>query len=289
MRRRPTTGGSASAAAALSALLALSACATGYNYPDPSGPRYAAPRPPNVAPADFAPAPAATSDTLRVVSFNIEYAAEVDSALRVLTRTPELSDLDVVLLQEMDEEGTRRIAATLGMGYVYYPASYRSGTGRDFGNAVLSRWPMEDDAKLVLPHHSLFTGSQRTATAVTLRVGGRRVRVYSVHLGTVVNQWPWHRDDQLQAVLDDAEPYRTVLIGGDMNSGGIGGLAVKRGYDWPTRDGPDTVHFWRWDHIFVRGLATPESAAAGTVLDNHDASDHRPVWVRVVLSENGGA
>lgn len=80
-----------------------------------------------------------------------------------------------------------------------------------------------------------------------------------------------------------------MLIGGDMNSGGIGEMALERGYDWPTRDGPDTVRWWRWDHIFVRGLETPGPDAAGTVLDNRDASDHRPVWVRVLLPEDGGA
>lgn len=282
-RRRTGRSGPARTGGAVAAVLIVSACATGFNYPDPTGPRYAAPRPVPTSLHGPATVPGAGPDTLRVVSFNIEYAEEVDSALHVLTGTPELADLDVVLLQEMDEEGTERIAEALGMGYVYYPASYRSGTDRDFGNAVLSRWPVEEDAKLVLPHHSVFTGSQRTATAVTLRIRERPVRVYSVHLGTVVNQWPWHRDDQLRAVLDDADPYRTVLIGGDMNSGGIGELAVERGYDWPTRDGPDTVRFWRWDHIFVRGLGTPDAEASGTVLDNHDASDHRPVWVRVLL------
>lgn len=266
-------------ASALAALAMLAGCATGYNYPQAGGPRYAAPRP--VAPVRDA------GDTLRIVTFNIEYAQEVDSALKVLTRTPQISDPDIVLLQEMDEEGTRRVAEALQMGYVYYPASYRSGTERDFGNAVLARWPVEEDEKVVLPHHSVFTGSQRTATGVTLRIRDHRVRVYSVHLGTVVNQWPWHRDDQLRAVLEDAAPYDRVIIGGDMNSGGIGGLAVAWGYDWPTRDGPDTVRFWRWDHIFTRGLGIPDRHASGTVLDNHEASDHRPVWVRVVLPGAG--
>lgn len=285
-------------AGVLASLLTLGACATGYNYADPDGPRYAGPRPVDAAPGAGVPdsagahrgvavlgvaVPGPAGDTLRVVSFNVEHAERVDSALRVLTETPELQGLDVVLLQEMDEEGTRRIARALDMGYVYYPASYREGIEKDFGNAVLSRWPVVEDAKILLPHRSVFTGSQRTATAATLRVRGHPVRVYSVHLETVVNQWPWRRDDQLRTVLEDAAPYGTVVVGGDMNSGGMGEVAMERGYDWPTRDGPDTVHLWRWDHIFVRGLAAPANGAAGTVLDNRGASDHRPVWVRVVL------
>lgn len=263
--------------AGLLAILVAAGCSTGHNYPDAAGPRYAGPHPVLPPPAPL------EDDTLRVVSFNIEHAARVDSALRVLAETPELRDADIVLLQEMDEAATRRIADGLRMGYVFYPASYRSGTGRDFGNAVLSRWPIEDDDKVVLPHRSIFNRSLRTATGATLRIRGRLVRVYSLHLATVVNQWPWHRDDQLRAVLDDAEGYPLVVVGGDMNSGGMGKMAVERGYGWPTRDGPDTVGFWRWDHIFVRGLTAPDAAAAGTVLDNRGASDHRPVWIRVVL------
>jgi endonuclease/exonuclease/phosphatase (EEP) superfamily protein YafD len=53
----------------------------------------------------------------------------------------------------------------------------------------------------------------------------------------------------------------------------------EMGYAWPTKHGPDAPRLGRWDHIFLKGLTSPDSAAAGTVLDVRRTSDHRPVWV----------
>ncbi|HEV7367265.1 MAG TPA: hypothetical protein VGN76_15575 [Gemmatimonadales bacterium] len=39
----------------------------------------------------------------------------------------------------------------------------------------------------------------------------------------------------------------------------------------------------RLDHIFLRGLASPDTAAAGTVLVVGSASDHLPVWTIALL------
>lgn len=259
---------------AVLALVLLAGCRTGLDYPDPGGPRYAGPP---------APAAPACRDTLRIVSFNVKYARHVDRALALLRSEPALRGADVVLLQEMDADGTRRIAEALGMGYVYYPAILRFGTRRDFGNAVLSRWPIEADAKLVLPHRSRYTRTQRIATAATLRIGGERVRVYSAHLGTFADLSAAQRRDQLRAVLTDAAAYPRVVIGGDLNDHDVGEVAREAGYAWPTRNGPRTHRLGRLDHIFLKGLATPDTAAAGTVTDVRGASDHRPVWAVGVL------
>ena len=119
--------------------MTLSACRTGQNYPGEQDPRYA-----GVGPM---PANRSIPDTLRVVSFNVKYAQRIDSAIVVLTTESALSQADIVLLQEMDARGTRRIAEALGMSYVYYPAIFRRRSGKDFGNAVLSRWPITADRK----------------------------------------------------------------------------------------------------------------------------------------------
>ena len=51
----------------------------------------------------------------------------------------------------MDAPRTDAVARHLQMNYVYYPGSVHEN-GRDFGNAVLSRWPIVADKKLILPH-----------------------------------------------------------------------------------------------------------------------------------------
>jgi endonuclease/exonuclease/phosphatase family metal-dependent hydrolase len=220
---------------------------------------------------------------LRLVSFNIEFSQQVDSAMAVLASDPALRGADVLLLQEMNEEATERIAAALGMGYVYYPAIFHFRTDRHFGNAVLSRWPIVEDRKIVLPHVSRFVRTQRTATAATIRVGQVLVRVYSTHLGTMGDLAPAARRDQLRAIIADAEHYPRVVIGGDMNDVAVGQVARERGYAWPTERGPATTGLGRLDHIFFKGLAAPDSAPAGTVLDVGGASDHLAVWAVGIL------
>jgi endonuclease/exonuclease/phosphatase family metal-dependent hydrolase len=260
--------------------LALGGCRTAANYPA-GGPRYVSPVRAEAAPGG--------GDTLRVVSFNIQYAKQIDSALVVFATDTALRRPDIVLLQEMDSAGTQRIADALGMGYVYYPASHRYATKRDFGNAILTRWPIVGDAKILLPHKGVFGGSQRIATAATLRIRGTTVRVYSVHLGTMINALPGARRQQLRTVLADADSFPRVIIGGDMNSHGVGKVARERGYAWPTDKGAKTTWLDRWDHVFVKGLAVPATGASGTITNIHHASDHKAVWARVVVPGAGAS
>jgi endonuclease/exonuclease/phosphatase family metal-dependent hydrolase len=258
------------------ALVAVAGCRTGRNYATPEGPRYAGGH-------QSGAGELADTDTLRLASFNIEFALHVDSAIAVLESDSALRRADVLLLQEMNEEGTERIATALGLWYVYYPAIFHFRTRHDVGNAVLSRWPIVQDQKIVLPHVSRFVRTQRTATAATIRVGCSLVRVYSTHLGTMGDLAPAARRDQLRAILADAEHYPRVVIGGDMNDAVVGRVAKARGYAWPTEHGPPTTRLGRLDHIFFKGLAAPEGAAAGTVLDVGGASDHLAVWAVGIL------
>lgn len=256
----------------------LLGCRTAFNYTDALGPRYAG------VPAPVVPASVpGRGDTLHLVTFNIQFGRHVDRAIELFRSVPALEHADVVTLQEMDAPGTERIATALGMGYVYYPASVAPGTGRDFGNAILSRWPIVDDRKIILPHLARFEHSQRIATAATVLIGGVAVRVYSVHLGTMVDVGPRSRRDQARAIVADAAPYPRVVVAGDMNNHGIGREFRAAGYLWPTEHNPHTDRFWNWDHVFLRGLEPRDGLAAGVVRDNRGASDHRPVWAVALL------
>lgn len=258
------------------AIAAGTGCRTGVNYTSLAGPRYIG----AVAPAPHAAAPPAT---IRLVTFNIQFAREIDSAIVLLQSAAALAHADVIALQEMDAWGTSRIADALGMSYVYYPATVHPATGRDFGNAILSRWPIQDDEKVILPHLARFGKTERIATAATLLISGVPVRVYSVHLATQIGAGPGARRDQVRAVLADAAAYPRVIVSGDMNSHGIGEEFRAAGYAWPTEHNPHTEHWWNWDHVFLRGLALRDGASTGVVRHNRHASDHHPVWAVVAL------
>jgi endonuclease/exonuclease/phosphatase family metal-dependent hydrolase len=257
-------------------LFVLAACRTGRNYTDETGPRYAGgPPEPAAAPLDTA--------RLKVVSFNVEFSLRVDSAIALLAGDSALGGATVILLQEMNEKTTRQVAEALGLWYVYYPAIYHFRTKQLLGNAVLSRWPIVEDEKIVLPHVSRFVRTQRTATAATIQVGSQPVRVYSTHLGTPTDIGPGARRDQLRAILENAAPYPRVIVGGDMNDANVGRVARDMGYAWPTERGPPTSQLGRIDHILLKGLLVPDSASSGAVLDVRGISDHLPVWAIGIL------
>ncbi|HEX6575880.1 MAG TPA: endonuclease/exonuclease/phosphatase family protein [Gemmatimonadaceae bacterium] len=256
------------------ALLFSLACRPGINYADPASPRY----------ADIASVVSGsrTGDTLRVVSFNIEYARQTRRAAELLSADRNLRDADVILVQEMTAPATKFLAASLHMRYVYYPAIYNRIMRRDIGNAVMSRWPIEEDTKIILPGRSRYAKTQRTATAVTIRVKGQQIRIYSTHFGTPADLGWKGRVAQLRRILDDASKYPAVIIGGDMNSKDIGRIAREAGYLWPTDTIPQSNAFGRFDHFFVRGLVTPAKGGTGTRRVPRSISDHSPIWIRLI-------
>ena len=259
-------------------ILALTlGCRTGRNYGEESSPRYA---------GTTSSASVARGDTLQVVSFNIEFSMEVPRAIRALMSSPALRGADVVLLQEMTAPAAKAVADSMRMSYVYYPAIYNRVARRDVGNAVLSRWPIVEDAKLILPARSRYAKTQRIATAATIRFGARTVRVYSTHLGTPADLSHSGRTEQLGFIIADAAKYPHVILGGDMNSKDIGTVAVERGYAWPTQTIPKSNSFGRLDHIFVKGLTPVAVDGAGTVRTAPNISDHFPIWVRAVVARN---
>ena len=262
--------------AALGLVAALTlGCATVHNYLEPEGPRYAGG--PNTVPA----ATPRADGSLRVVSFNIAYAKQIPEAIAAL-RADALRGADLIALQEMDAPGTAAIAEGLGLNYVYYPAS-RPSTGRDFGNAVLSPWPIEASHKVVLPGFSRGTHQARAAVAATVRVDGRAIVIYSVHLTSPWGMGGGGRARQVDAILADAAGHADpVVLAGDFNSHGVGERVVARGFLWPTRKIGHSIGPFSYDHIFVRGLRLAEGVSAGVAKAGPKASDHWPVWAALL-------
>jgi len=252
---------------------ALAACATARNYPDPAGPRFH---------GEFAGQPQAP--TVKVVTLNVKYSRRIGTVIQLLRDVEALRNPDVVALQEMDDAGTEAIARALSLNYVYYPGALHPKTGKNFGNALLSRWPMEADRKLLLPHLGRFRKMVRVAVAATIRIRDVPVRCYSVHLETPGAVSAGQRRDQAAAVIQDAAGFDRVVVAGDFNNEAIVAQAFRDGgYRWITRDEGNTISHWRWDHVFTRGLQLRDFASVGVLEESRDVSDHKPVWAELVL------
>ena len=253
---------------------------TAVNHSDQNYPYYSG----NYAKEDPKPV-----ETLTVVSYNIWFAENIDQAVSELREIRSQERLDILLLQEMDEVGTEKIARELQLNYVYFPAAIEPTYDKNFGNAILSRWPIVDSQKLILPHKSLSNRMNRIATKATLRIHDADILVYSIHTESIFTL-PQFKKDQYTAVLDDiGSEAKFVIVGGDFNS--FTGLAVEEmenvyrqaGFTRVSEDSGYTVVKFgielTSDHIFAKGFVVDEAGklAAAT------ASDHLPIWVTLTL------
>jgi endonuclease/exonuclease/phosphatase family metal-dependent hydrolase len=187
----------------------------------------------------------------------------------------------------MNEAATDRIARALGLDYVYYPATLHPKAKGNFGNAVLSRWPIRDDRKILLPHRGRWRRSLRIAVGATVEPPGREpVRVYSVHLETPFGISGRARREQVAAILADARAHPRAIVAGDFNSREImESIDGVDGFRWLTPHIGPTIAGYSWDHVAAKGLALRDCASAGAVTGAGDVSDHRPVWAELVSGD----
>jgi len=227
--------------------------------------------------------------TLRIVTFNVKFSRYIDRALQLFEKSQALQHLDILALQEMDEAGVEKIARRLGLNYVYYPAVVHSAHGKNFGNALLSPWRILEDQKIFLPHSGQIEKMQRIAVSATFKIGKRKFRAYSLHLGTALEILPRQRKHQVEAVLADAERFSgPIIMVGDMNARGIGRFLERQGYFWATKSVRRTISLFAWDHIFIRNFEGSPRGEVGVVKDNRQASDHKPVWMVLRLDGQRG-
>ena len=256
-------------------LFAASACTNVQNYLDPAGPRFS---------GHFSRGIPENDGIFKAVSYNIEHSEDLAGAIAELSTVVELQGTDLLMLQEMDEVGVDSIARIVGFNYVYYPANIHSTNNRNFGNAILTRYEIVDDGKVLLPHEDIKREQRRIAVYATIDVDGTFIRAYSVH---TENLWmsPNHRFQQADSLVKSIPKGLThVIVGGDFNTAdpltlaATGKLFSDNGFVWNTREVGSTVTIGPVgvisDFIFSRGF---RQLGAGRV-EEATASDHLPVW-----------
>ena len=273
-------------------------CAHGFNYLDPAGPGCALAAPP---PALTEP-PRPSFD---VVSFNIKFGRDPEGALRTLQRAA-WAEADVYVLQEVDWRSTVVIARGLsgdrGMNAVYYPAAiHPAAGGRQFGVAIVSRWPIRSDQKIVLPRFNSTELAQKVALGATVWVEGVPVGVASIHLQS--NLSPRQIEQQAATLFDclvrgecppgtaGAHTKRAgVVLAGDFNTWSARHetrlRTLARRFDLDQVDGIERtfrllVFQPTLDHVF--SLPPVRPLGPGEVSPLHEGSDHSPIRARLRL------
>lgn len=230
--------------------------------------------------------------TLRVVTFNIWHdAGDWTARLPLLIRALREADADVIALHEVLEDAAKNlpnqahtIAGLLGGYSVHFFAAEPPGSRKRYGNAILSRLPVIEEAGTRLEPLNDY----RTALRVRVRAHGRTVDIAATHLawqadaGAVRSRQVSHLMDWLP---DDGTP---LVAMGDFNApltdSGLAQLTGPRFFSaLPIGATPSTLNPTRGhaerviDHIFAerRWFAALAATRIGDVPENGEyPSDH---------------
>jgi endonuclease/exonuclease/phosphatase family metal-dependent hydrolase len=256
-------------------VLLLSACRPIHNFLKPDEPIFT---------GSYADAKHVFNEEIKVITWNVKFSENIDDALAELNNVEKLKEADIILLQEMNEEGVDKMAKSLECNYVYYPASIHTHHGKNFGNAILTKMKISDSQKIVLPHQNPKNGQKRIAVRATIVINDYKVLVYSVHTET---SWlsSRKRGVQLDYLLNTTgNESKYVISGGDFNTMTPKSIVnlEKRfgqfGFERASKSSGPTVEIgvfrFAMDHIFVRNMTVLETGVSSET----KASDHLPLW-----------
>jgi endonuclease/exonuclease/phosphatase family metal-dependent hydrolase len=243
---------------------------------------------------------------IKIVSYNIRWRGgdDLKRLIRTLRDDAEIGGADVIGLQEVDRNrrrsgnvnAARLMAEELGMHYAWAapPCDGRKRDDREAGEdetgvAILSRYPLTDVERIVLPHAGPDC-RRRAAVGATVTVAGTPVRVYSVHAETRLEIAK--KTEQWRAAIDSLARRPAVqraVVLGDFNS--IKGKDVRAARKLFSESNfntpfPDDKSTWKTfvvklklDWLWLRGLSPTSHGIARHV----KFSDHWPLWVKVKI------
>lgn len=229
-------------------------------------------------------------ETIKVVSFNIKHSKKMDNAIKLFQDNEELSNADIILLQEMTPKGVKKIATALGYSYVFYPAVMHPILKANFGNAVLSKWPIQYDQFIIFPPIK-EKYRHRVAVAAKLRINNQDILVYSLHMGVFMK--PYQRSERIQGILDQIpNDIKYSIVAGDFNTyteknkNEILKTFADADFEHATDNVDWTYKHWyllnqkaTLDYIFAKGMKKIRSGK----INNRSASDHLPIWAEFSL------
>jgi endonuclease/exonuclease/phosphatase family metal-dependent hydrolase len=232
---------------------------------------------------------------LRIVTYNIHRSRGMDRRTRPDRVAAVLRTVgaDVIALQEVIGGGPaghshiEEIGAALGMGWVM--ASARHLRGHQFGNAVLSRFPIRQHYEYDL---SWRTCEERCLQRVDIDVAGHLLHVYNVHLGTAILERR-HQARRLATIVSDKHVGGAKIVLGDFNewmrgltttllSAKLKSVELRR-YLKRRRTYPGLFPILHLDHIYYAGRLEISGISLPRTRLSLVASDHLPLVADVEL------
>lgn len=241
---------------------------------------------------------------LTVMSYNIHHGAGTDGVLDLERVAVEIerSGAEVVGLQEVDRHWSARsnwvdqaawLANRLGMHYEYaanldLPPLNPGEPRRQYGTAVLSKYPIQDFKNTFLPRYP--AGEQRGLAVATIIVKGAELRFANTHLTHNNNAERLEQAQKVVQLLGKSHPPTLLL--GDLNATAdapeIKTMTAVYADTWPevgvgpgytlSADNPTK----RIDYVLHSEHLRPTAASVPMT----NASDHLPVVASYVLTSS---
>ncbi|MEO1747214.1 MAG: endonuclease/exonuclease/phosphatase family protein [Pseudomonadota bacterium] len=268
---------------------------------------------------------------MRIVTYNVQYGIGLDGRYDISRVCDAVRDADIICFQEVTRGFIRNAGADMPAQIEEqlpnYFSSFHPATDIDmmsgfveasavnrrfqFGNMVLSRWPITAVRGHLLPRTARedVLNLQRGALEALINTPAGPIRVYSVHLDHIS---PKERLLQLNALCSIAENYDQTggavtgahefglpendedmgyLLLGDFNfepgsdeyvemtSQGVIDVSAKApGWSWV--EPKDKSKTKRLDHIFA-SLPLASKCVLPQIDQQATGSDHMPVWIAV--------
>jgi len=233
------------------------------------------------------------------MTYNIHHAGGMDEKvdLERVARVIRASNPDFVALQEVDKGAKRtggvdqpgELARLTNMHVVYGPAMpYQGG---QYGDAVLTRWPVASSRVVELPWRQGGQREPRIAVAATTNLPGKAgpIEFISTH---------WDHTHEPSDRLTQAEKVNktwhgagpTTILAGDFNCAPSSAPLEAVMREWSIVTGTDPAELTccgnslheKIDHVFVKP-SKRWRVIEHHVVEEDMASDHRPVVVKLEL------
>ena len=228
--------------------------------------------------------------TLRIATYNIHRCRGLDGRTRPDRIAAVLHDIDadVIALQEVVGAGphggghAEELGAMLGMGWVMAPA--RLLRGHQFGNAVLSRFPIAQHLEHDLSWKSCEARRMQRVDIAAADI--TTLHLYNVHLGTAILERR-HQAQRLASIVCDRRVTGPKIILGDFNEW-MRGLATSllseklnsvelRNFLKRKRTYPGLFPILHLDHIYYAGKIEVVGIELPRTRLSLVASDHLPL------------
>ncbi len=213
---------------------------------------------------------------LRVGTYNIHILSDANAA--TIANDIKSANLDIVGIQEVDKNTNRTgkvdqaklLADELGWYYGYSKAIDLEGGA--YGNAILSKYPIQSYETIQLPSG---TEEQRVCGRAVIKAGDRTVNFFNTHL-----TWTDLQSGQFQEIADHLDGLDNFIITGDFNCSNfdsfnvLGGNLVNNATDTFETCGDGAI-----DNIVV---SKNLKVGKGTMVENNH-SDHHMLYADVTF------